>query len=46
MVNNLIKARKLKQRETAEIIGIPQSKVSALKNYHLELFSVERLMVF
>lgn len=45
-VNELLKARKLKQRETAELLGISQPKVSALKNYRLDQFSVERLMEF
>jgi predicted XRE-type DNA-binding protein len=45
-VNNLLKARKLKQRETAELLHIPQPKVSALKNYRLDQFSVERLLTF
>ncbi|MFA7670582.1 MAG: helix-turn-helix transcriptional regulator [Burkholderiaceae bacterium] len=43
VVNELLKARKLKQREIAELLGIPQPKVSALKNYRLDQFSVERL---
>lgn len=45
-VNDLLKARRLKQREAAELLGIPQPKVSALKNYRLDQFSVERLMEF
>lgn len=45
-VNELLKVRKLKQREIAELLGIPQPKVSALKNYRLDQFSVERLMEF
>ncbi|WP_017525418.1 helix-turn-helix domain-containing protein [Pusillimonas noertemannii] len=45
-VNELLKARKIKQREIAELLGIPQPKVSALKNYRLDQFSVERLMEF
>lgn len=45
-INDLLKNRKLKQREVAELLGIPQSKVSALKNYRLDNFSVERLMEF
>lgn len=45
-VNELLKARKLKQREIAEVLGIPQPKVSALKNFRLDQFSVERLMEF
>ena len=36
----------LKQRETAELLHIPQPKVSAPKNYPLDQFSVERLMRF
>jgi len=45
-VNELLKARKLKQREIGILLGVPQPKVSALKNYRLEQFSVERLMEF
>jgi len=45
-VNELLKARKLKQREMAILLSIPQPKVSALKNYRLDQFSVERLMEF
>ena len=45
-VNTLLMARKLKQRETAELLHIPQPKVSALKNYKLDQFSVERLLAF
>ena len=45
-MNELLKARKLKQREIAEVLGIPQPKVSALKNFRLDQFSVERLMEF
>lgn len=45
-VNELLKVRKLKQREIAELLGITQPKVSALKNYRLDQFSVERLMEF
>ena len=45
-VNELLKARNLKQREIAELLNIAQPKVSALKNYRLDQFSVERLMEF
>ena len=45
-VNELLKARKLKQREIAILLGVPQPKVSALNNYRLDQFSVERLMKF
>ena len=45
-INDLLKGRKLKQREIAEILGVPQPKVSALKNYRLDQFSIEKLMAF
>lgn len=45
-VNELLKQRKLKQREIAVLLNIPQPKVSALKHYRLDQFSVERLMEF
>ena len=45
-VNELLQGRKLKQREIAILLNIPQPKVSALKNYRLDQFSVERLMEF
>jgi predicted XRE-type DNA-binding protein len=45
-INELLKSRKLKQREVVELLGIPQPKVSAIKNYRLDNFSVERLMEF
>lgn len=45
-VNELLTNRKLKQREIATLLGVPQPKVSALINYRLDNFSVERLMEF
>lgn len=45
-VNAILKSRDLKQTETAAILSIPQPKVSALVNYRLDHFSVERLMGF
>lgn len=45
-INTLIKARKLRQADAGEILGVPQPKVSALANYRLDGFSVERLMGF
>jgi len=45
-LNDLLKSRRLKQREIASLLGIPQPKVSALKNYKLDVFSSERLMEF
>jgi predicted XRE-type DNA-binding protein len=45
-VNGLLNQRMLKQREIAVLLGVPQPKVSALKNYRLDQFSVEKLMAF
>lgn len=46
VLNECIRNRRLKQAEAAALLGIPQPKVSALKNYRLDGFSVERLMGF
>jgi predicted XRE-type DNA-binding protein len=45
-INRVIEARQLSQTATAALLEINQPKVSALKNYKLEGFSVERLMTF
>jgi len=45
-LNAILAARKLTQAETARLLGVNQPKVSALKGYKLEGFSVERLMHF
>lgn len=45
-VNALLKERRLKQTDAAVVLSIPQSKVSALANYRLDYFSVEKLMSF
>ena len=45
-INELLNSRRLKQREAAELLGVPQPKVSAIKNYRLDNISVERLMEF
>jgi predicted XRE-type DNA-binding protein len=45
-VNAILKDRRYKQADTAGVLGIPQSKVSALANYRLDHFSVEKLMTF
>jgi predicted XRE-type DNA-binding protein len=45
-VNDVIARRRLKQAAAAEKLGINPSKVSALANYKLDGFSVERLMTF
>jgi predicted XRE-type DNA-binding protein len=45
-VNAIVKERRLKQIDAAVALGIPQPKVSALVNYRLDHFSVEKLMSF
>lgn len=45
-VNQIIAAQRLSQNEAARLLQINQPKVSALANYQLEGFSVERLMHF
>ena len=45
-VNALLKERGVKQAEASTILGVPQPKVSALANYRLDHFSVEKLMSF
>ena len=45
-VNGIIDQLGCTQAETADQLGISQPKVSALLNYKLEGFSVERLMHF
>lgn len=45
-VNEIIQHRKLRQTETARLLGIPQPRVSALAHYRLNEFSVEKLMGF
>jgi predicted XRE-type DNA-binding protein len=43
-LNRVLGARKLSQAEAANVLGVTQPKVSALRNYKLAGFSVERLM--
>jgi predicted XRE-type DNA-binding protein len=45
-INRLIDARRLSQAAAATLLEIGQPKVSALRNYKLDGFSVERLMNF
>jgi len=45
-VNAILARRKLTQAAAAKVLGLNQPKVSALKGYKLEGFSVERLMHF
>lgn len=43
-LNGIMDARRLTQTAAAARLGLNQPKVSALRNYRLEGFSVERLM--
>jgi len=45
-VNRILDAKRLSQQRAAHLLGINQPKISALANYRLEGFSVERLMHF
>ena len=45
-INGVIARRRLSQAAAAEKLGINQPKVSALANYKVDGFSVERLMTF
>jgi predicted XRE-type DNA-binding protein len=45
-LNRIIKDQALKQIDAARLLGVPQPKVSALVNYRLDGFSVEKLMEF
>src|SRR5215467_8653777 len=45
-INGVIARRRLNQVAAAEKLGINQPKVSALANYKLDGFSVERLITF
>lgn len=43
-LNQILGARKLSQAEAANVLGVTQPKVSALRHYKLAGFSVERLL--
>lgn len=45
-INRILERRRLSQTEAAQRLGINQPKISALSNYRLEGFSVERLLHF
>jgi predicted XRE-type DNA-binding protein len=45
-INSVIARKRLTQTSTAAKLGVNQPKVSALANYKLDGFSVERLMTF
>jgi predicted XRE-type DNA-binding protein len=45
-IKQIVQSRRLSQTAAAHLLGINQPKISALVNYQLEGFSVERLMHF
>jgi predicted XRE-type DNA-binding protein len=46
VINKILEERKLTQVDAAKVLGVNQPKISALRHYKLEGFSVERLMHF
>lgn len=45
-INSIVHHRHLNQRKAAEILGVPQPKVSALQNGKIHGFSLEKLLSF
>jgi len=43
-INDIVLSRSLTQVEVAELLGMPQPKISAIRNYKLRGISLERLM--
>jgi predicted XRE-type DNA-binding protein len=43
-LNDIIQARSLSQGKVAQLLGMPQPKVSAIRNYKLKGISLQRLM--
>ena len=43
-INDIVESRGLTQSQTAELLRMPQPKVSAIRNYKLRGISLERLM--
>jgi predicted XRE-type DNA-binding protein len=43
-LNDILAERKLRQTDAAKLLGIPQPRISALVNYRLNEFSVEKLI--
>ena len=43
-INDIVESRGITQVEVAELLGMPQPKVSAIRNYKLRGISLERLM--
>jgi predicted XRE-type DNA-binding protein len=44
MINDIVLRRGLTQLEAAALLGMPQPKISAIRNYKLRGISLERLM--
>jgi predicted XRE-type DNA-binding protein len=44
-INDIVESRSLNQFDTAKLLGMPQPKVSAIRNYKLRGISLERLML-
>ena len=45
-INGILEEKSLRQEEAAKLLRLNQPKISALANYRLEGFSVERLLRF
>lgn len=45
-INHILEKQSLSQAAAAGLLGVNQPKISALRNYRLDGFSVERLMNF
>jgi predicted XRE-type DNA-binding protein len=45
-INKILEQKRLRQAAAAKLLNLNQPKISALANYRLEGFSVERLMRF
>ena len=45
MINDILETRGLTQVQAAGVLGLPQPKVSAVRNYKLQGISLERLML-
>lgn len=45
-INGILEERRLTQAKAASLLDVAQPKISALSNYKLEGFSVERLMTY
>src|SRR5215469_3604252 len=43
-INDIVESRGLMQLEVAKLLGMPQPKISAIRNYKLRGVSLERLM--